>query len=146
MAYGDGVLADGTELWFTNASDTLTRVVGLMNVNRPHLSIAKTESTDHSSGKIKRYIAGHGDVNELAVTIKYEPGSPTDLMVSEHLASREYRPFKIVTIEVDGSSQDNSGEVLLLTYVPDNATPGTMRTATITGQPKPLTQVASEIA
>lgn len=146
MAHGDGVLGDGTELWLTNASDTLTRVVGLMNVNRPHLSIAKTETTDHASGKVKRYIAGHGDVNELAVTIKYEPGSPTDLMISEHLASREYRPFKIVTIETDGSSQDNSGVVMLLSYVPDNAPLGAMRTATITGQPKPLTQVASEVA
>lgn len=145
MATGDGVLSDGTELWLTNASDVLTRVVGLINVNRPHLSIAKVESTDHASGKVKEYIPGHGDVGELSATLKYEPGSPTDLMILEHLASREYRPFKIVTIETDGSSQDNEGDMFLMTYVPDNATPGTMRTATLTGQPKQLTQGPSEV-
>lgn len=145
MAVGDGVLSDGTELWLTNSSDTLTRLVGLMNVNRPTLSIAKVESTDHSSGKVKEYIPGHGDVGELTATLKYEPGSPTDLLILEHLASREYRPFKIVTIETDGSSQDNEGDILLLTYTPDNAPLGAMRTATITGQPKPLTQGPSEV-
>lgn len=143
MATGDGVLSDGTELWLTNASDVLTKIVGLMNVNRPTLSIAKVESTDHDSGKVKEYIPGHGDVGELTATIKYEPGSPTDLLLLEHLASREKRAFKIVTVEEDGTTQDNEGTMFLMTYVPDNAPLGGIRTATLTGQPGIIAQSAT---
>lgn len=143
MATGDGVLADGTELWLTNASDVLTKIVGLMNVNRPTLSIAKVESTDHDIGKVKEYIPGHGDVGELTATIKYEPGSATDTLILEHLASREKRPFKIVTVEEDGTKQDNEGTMFLMTYVPDNAPLGAIRTATLTGQPGIIAQDAA---
>lgn len=143
MATGDGVLSDGTELWLTNASDTLTKVVGLMSVNRPSLAIAKVESTDQDSGKVKEYIPGHGDMPELQFVIKYEPGSATDLMIEEHKASREKRPFKIVTVEEDGTKQDNEGTVFLMTYVPDNSPLGAIRTATVTGQPGLITQEAS---
>ncbi|MDK2758649.1 MAG: hypothetical protein KYX66_18140 [Blastomonas fulva] len=143
MATGDGVLADGTALWLTNASDTLTKIVGLMAVNRPTLSISKVESTDHDSGKVKEYIPGHGDPGELSATIKYEPGSATDTLLLEHLASREKRPFKIVTVEEDGTTQDNEGTMFLMTYVPDNAPLGGIRTATLTGQPGLITQEAT---
>ncbi|WP_338445954.1 hypothetical protein V5F89_12465 [Pelagerythrobacter marensis] len=143
MAEGDGVLSDGTELHFTDVGGTLTKVKGLMNVNRPTLSVAKVENTDHDSGGTKTYLAGHGDVGELTATIKYEPGSPTDLLILEHLASKEKRPFKLVTVEEDGTTQDNTASIFLMTYVPDNAPLGQVRTATVTGQPSPLTQAAT---
>lgn len=143
MATGDGVLSDGTELWLTNASDVLTKIAGLMNVNRPTLAIAKVENTDHDSGKVKEYLPGHGDVGELTATIKYEPGSATDTLILEHLASREKRPFKIVTVEEDGTTQDNEGTMFLMTYVPDNAPLGAIRTATLTGQPGIIAQSAT---
>lgn len=145
MATGDGVLSDGTELWLTNSSDALTKLVGLMSVNRPNLSIAKVETTDHASGKIKKYIPGHGDVGELSATIKYEPGSATDLLLLEHLASREKREFKIVTVEEDGTTQDNTGTLFLMSYVPDDAPLGAVRTATLTGQPGVITQAATTV-
>ncbi len=142
MAEGDGVLADGTELWLTNESGTLTKIKGLMNVNRPNLTIAKVESTDHDSGAIKRYIPGHGDVGELQATIKYRAGSDDDLLINEHLISREYRAFKLVTPSEDGGSEDHEGSVLLLNYVPDNAPLGGIRTATLSGQPAGLLEQA----
>lgn len=143
MATGDGVLSDGTELWLTNSSDVLTKVVGLMSVNRPSLAIAKVETTDHDSGKVKEYIPGHGDMPELQFTLKYEPGSATDLLIEEHKASREKRPFKIVTPEEDGTTQDHEGTIFLMTYVPDNAPLGAIRTATVTGQPSAIAQSAT---
>ena len=143
MAEGDGVLGDGTELWLTNGSATLTKLKGLMSVNRPALTLAKVESTDQDSGKTKEYIPGHADVGELAATLKYEPGSATDLLILEHLSSREKRAFKIVTVEEDGTTQDNTGTVFLLGYVPDNAPLGGIRTATLTGQPGAITQAAT---
>jgi hypothetical protein len=145
MATGDGVLSDGTELHLTNASDTLTKIVGLMSVNRPTLSISKIENTDHSSGKVKSYIPGHADVGELTATIKYEPGSATDLLLLEHLASREKRPFKIVTVEEGGTTQDNTGTMFLMSYVPDDAPLGGIRTATLTGQPGIIAQAATTV-
>ncbi|MEE3155105.1 MAG: phage tail tube protein, partial [Pseudomonadota bacterium] len=106
MAEGDGVLGDGSELWLTDDQGTLTKLKGLMNVNRPTLSVAKVESTDHDSNKTKEYIPGHGDVPELSATLKYEPGSPTDALILEHLTSREKRAFKVVTVSEDGTTED----------------------------------------
>ena len=143
MAETDGVLADGTELWLTNGAATLTKVLGLMNVNRPNLSIGKVESTDHDSAKVKEYIPGHGDVGEMKAVIKYEPGSATDTLIQEHLASREKRAFKIVTVSEDGTTEDNTGSLFLMTYDPDDAPLGGIRKATITGQPGPITQAAT---
>ncbi|MDE8651873.1 phage tail tube protein [Novosphingobium album (ex Liu et al. 2023)] len=145
MAESDGVLGDGSQLWLTSSADVLTKVKGLMSVNRPTLSVAKVEATDHDSNKTKEYIPGHGDVPELTATLKYEPGSATDLLILEHLASREKRAFKIVTVEEDGTTQDNTGSVFLMTYVPDNAPLGGIRTATLTGQPGPLLQAATTV-
>jgi hypothetical protein len=145
MAIGDGVLSDGTELWFTDSDATpaLQKILGLMSVNRPNLSIGKSESTDHDSGKVKEYIPGHGDISELKATIKYEPGSATDLLINEHLASREKRAFKIVTVTESGGTEDNTGSIFLMSYEPDDAPLGGVRTATITGQPGPITQAAT---
>ena len=145
MAEGDGVLSDGTEVWLTAASDTLTKVKGLLTVNRPNLTVAKVETTDHDSGKTKEYIPGHGDWPELSFTVKCEPGSPTDLLINEHLLSREKRPFKIVTVSEDVTTEDNAGSVFLMSYVPDNAPLGAARTATVTGQPSAITQAATPV-
>jgi hypothetical protein len=143
MAESDGVLSDGTELWLTSDAAVLTKVKGLMSVNRPNLSIGKVESTDQDSGKVKEYIPGHGDIGELKAVVKYEPGSPTDLLINEHLASRAKRPFKIVTVSEDGSTEDNTGTLFLMSYEPDEAPLGAIRKATITAQPGPVTQAAS---
>lgn len=143
MAESEGVLSDGTELHLTNGSETLTKILGLMSVNRPNMSIGKVESTDHDSGKVKEYIPGHGDISELKATIKYEPGSATDALLLEHLASREKRLFKIVTVSEDGTTEDNTGSLFLMTYEGDDAPVGGIRTATITGQPGPVAQAAT---
>lgn len=140
MAEGDGVLGDGTELWLTNSSGTLTKLKGLMNVNRPNITIEEVESTDHDSGKVKEYIPGHADYNELTATLKYEPGSPTDTLLLEHLASFEKRPFKIVTVGEDGTTYDNTGSLFVKSYEPDDAPLNGIRTATFTARPGAITQ------
>lgn len=143
MAEGDGVLGDGSEVWLTNGAAALTKIVGLLGTNRPNISVGKEESTDHDSGLTKEYIPGHGDVGLLKFKLKYEPGSPTDLLLNEHLASREKRPFKVVTVSPDGSTEDNTGSLFLMTYEADDAPLGSVRTATVTGQPGPVSQAAS---
>ena len=143
MAEADGVLGDGTELHFTDENAVLTKLKGLMSVNRPNIMIAKVENTDQDSGKTKEYIPGHGDWPELKAKIKYEPGSPTDILLNEHLASREKRPFKVVTVSEDGTTEDNIGSLFLMSYEPDDAPLGGIRTATISGQPGPISQAAT---
>lgn len=144
MAAGDGVLGDGVEVWLTNSSDALTELVGVQACNKPQLSIEKKETTDHGSGKTKTYIPGHGDVGELKVTMKYEIGSATDLLILEHQASREKRNFKLVVPEEDGTTQDVTGSLFILTYEPDDAPLNGVRVATMTAQPGPtITQAAT---
>jgi hypothetical protein len=143
MAESDGVLGDGTQLHLTNNSAALTKILGLMSVNRPNIGIAKVESTDQDSYKTKEYIPGHGDWPELKAKIKYEPGSPTDTLINEHLLSRQKRPFKIVTVSEDGTTEDNTGSLFLMSYEPDDAPLGGIRTATISGQPGPISQAAT---
>ncbi len=143
MAEGDGVLSDGTELWLTDSLDTLTKLKGLMSCNRPGLTIGEVESTDHDSNKIKEYIPGHGDYNELKAVIKYEPGSATDLLILEHQSSWEKRAFKLVTVGEDGSTYDNTGTLFIKQYEPDDAPVGGIRKATITGRVGPITQAAT---
>jgi hypothetical protein len=64
-------------------------------------------------------------------------------MLNEHLASKEKRPFKIVTVSEDGSTEDNTGVIFLTSYEPDEAPLGAIRYATVTGQPGAIVQAAS---
>lgn len=140
MSDGDGVLSDGTELHLSSAVPTLTKIIGLKSCNRPNLQVAKEENTTHDSGGTKSYKPGHGDMQDLRAVILYEPGSPTDILLNEHLASKATRPGKIVTPQGGGTTQDHTCNVFLTGYEPDDAPLGGIRNATITGVVTPMTQ------
>jgi hypothetical protein len=144
MAVGDGVVnTGGIEVHLTNESDVLTKLVGVVSCNRPTLQVEESETTDQDSGGTKEFKAAMGEVPELSFKLKYEPGSPTDLLILEHLASKETRAFKVVVVEEDGTTQDCTGSVFLKTYVPDDVSLGGTRMATVTGRPGPITQAAT---
>ena len=86
-----------------------------------------------------------GDYPDLTCTMNYEPGSPTDLLIKEHLASKEKRPCKIVVVEEDGTRQDGAGMIFLKTYVKDNASLGSTREATLTGRVRGFTYTAEVV-
>lgn len=141
---GDGVVnTGGIEVHLTNDSAVLTKLKGVLSCNRPTLQVEEVENTDQDSGGTKGFKAGMGEVPELSFKLKYEPGSPTDLLLLEHIASKETRAFKLVTVEEDGTTQDCTGSLFLKTYVPDDGALGGLRTATVTGRPGPITQAAS---
>lgn len=93
------------------------------------------EVTNHcTSGGTREFIAGLADPGELSATILYEPGSATDLLILEHITSRETREFKIVLVSPDGTTEDATGSVILTAYEPDDAPVDGRREATITGK------------
>ncbi|MBD2842707.1 phage tail protein [Erythrobacter rubeus] len=144
MAVGDGVISTGgMELHLTNDQGTLTKLANVKNFNDPGLTIEKQQTTNQDSGGTHTYKPGMADVPEFVARIGYEIGSPTDLLIREHLASREVRPFKIVVPEEDGTTQDGTGTILLLGYVPDDGALGSERIATLTGQPSVLSYADS---
>lgn len=132
----DEVLGIGVELWLTNGSAALTKVAGLLNVNRPNLNVDSVETTDHDSvGGVREFMPGLADPGELTATIKYVPGSTTDDLILEHLASRAKRAFEIVTPTGTGTdTETHTGTLFLTSYEPDDAAVGDVRTATITGK------------
>lgn len=141
MADGDGVVnTGGIEFHLTNDSDVLTKLSGVLTVSAPHLQVEETETTDQDSGGTKEFSPAMGEWPDITVTLKYEPNSPTDLLIQEHKASKEKRAFKIVVPEEDGTPQEETGVIFLKTYVPDNGQLGGLRTATLTGRPGPITR------
>ncbi|AHE55910.1 hypothetical protein NX02_21900 [Sphingomonas sanxanigenens DSM 19645 = NX02] len=125
----------GTALYLTNGAGVLTKVNGLLNVNRPNLTVETVDTTTHDSADgIREFIAALADPGELSATIHYEPGSATDDLLLEHLVSREKRAFNIVTKGPAGALEDNEGMVILTSYEPDDAPIDGVRQATITGK------------
>lgn len=130
-----GILGFGAQLWLTPGTGTLTRVFGLLSVNRPNLNVDSVDTTTHESvGGVREFIAGLADPGELTATVHYEPGTPTDDLILEHLASRAKRAFKIVTPSATGVTEDHTGTILLTSYEPDDAPIDGVRTATITAK------------
>lgn len=141
MAAGDGVVnTGGIEVHLTNGSAALTKLVGVQKCNRPTLIVEEQETTDQDSGGTKTFKASMGEVPELTFSLKYEPGSPTDLLILEHLASKETRPFKLVLPKEDGSTVDCTASLFLKTYNTDDGSLGALRAATVTGRPGALSQ------
>mgnify|MGYP003651562670 CR=1 FL=1 len=146
MAAGDGVVnTGGIEVHLTDgeAIPVLTKLVGVQKCNRPTLTVEESETTDQDSGGTKEFKPSMGEVPDLVFSLKYEPGSPTDLLILEHLASKEIRPFKLVIPEEDGTTQDCTANIFLKTYVTDDGSLGATRAATVTGRPTAITQAAT---
>lgn len=129
-----GITGGGNELWLTSGSDTLTKVLGLSSVGRPNLAVSTVDSTDQDSGNINEFLASTADPGELQAVVKYVPGSPTDVLILEHLASMEKRAFKIVLKTETDTTEDVLGNLILTGYEPDEGEVGELRTATLTAK------------
>ena len=144
MAEGDGVVnTGGIELWLTNDQGQLTKIKGVKRANSPHLEVDDVDTTDQDDGGVEDFEAGMARWPNVVVVMKHEPNSPSHQLILEHIASREKRPFKLVVPEEDGTTQDETGVILLKTYVPDDGTLGNLREATLTGRPGPITRADS---
>lgn len=133
----------GIEVHLTSDGDVLTKLAGVKTVTAPHLRIDEVETSDQDSAGTKDFNPGMGEWPDITVTLKYVPGSDTDLLIQEHLASREKRAFKIVVVEGDGTTQDESGVIFLKSYEPDNGQLNNERIATVIGRPGPITRAPS---
>lgn len=133
----------GNCLFFTNAAGGEFEVLGLKTVGRPTVTVNAIDVTDQKSGGVAEFIGGKATPTQQSFTLYYSPGSDLDVALTEHLNSREVRPYKIVEkTGRDGETQEVVGELLMLSYVPDDAEDDNARMATVTVQTSGLPTVA----
>lgn len=140
---GSGPDGEGTQLFLTDGLGAELRVPNLLSVNNPNLAVDIVETTNHDSGGVREYIAGLADPGEISATMLYDPGSPIDDLLLEHLVSRDTRPFRISLVGSDGSFQDFTGNIIVTGYEPDDAPVDGRREATFTGKVTGATTQAS---
>lgn len=133
------IIGGAFELHLTNSGDTLTQVDGLLTITPPSPTIEVEESTDQDSGGVKEYIASLAEPGEISGTLKYDPGSATDLMFAEHRDSKEARAFKIVVPKAASGSRDITGNLIVTEYKRPDGDVGALQicefTAQISGSP-----------
>ena len=141
--YVEGIVANGEELWITDDQGALTKVLGLVQIAEPGFQVDEVEDTDHDSGGVKQYLAANGEWTTFQCTIKHRPGSPTHLLIMEHLLSKQYRPAEIVRrASNDGSTSKGTGDLRILNYAPPSRASGAKADATLTGRMRKLTNGA----
>lgn len=125
----------GNCLFLTNAAGAFVEILNLKTVGRPTVVVAAIDTTDQKSGGVATFIGGKATPTQQSFDVSYDPGSDQDVMLLQHLYSKEVRPYKITEkTSRQGETQDVLGELLMLSYIPEDAEVGAERMATITVQ------------
>jgi len=138
----DGILGGGNEVHLTSSADALTKLNGIMSVNLPNPTVADRDITDQDSGAVEESAPGLLSPGTFSFVIKYVPGSAEDLLITEHLVSREKRLFKIVKGNVT-PAREESGTIHINSFQKDTAGPTDTWTATVTAKISGLTTEAN---
>lgn len=112
----DGVLACSEELHLTNSGGTLTKIIGLISVALPTYSVGEVDITTQDDACVNRTRAGLLDLGSLDFEILHNPNSATDLLLLEHVTSRETRPGMIVTHDENGTAINTNVNVFVQEY------------------------------
>lgn len=87
----------GGELKMDNSSGVLTEVMEIIELGVPNDQVDEVEATHFKSPQKRReYIPGLIDGGELAISINYIAGSPTDLLLTEAKNSGTVRDIEII--------------------------------------------------
>lgn len=129
----DGILGGGNQIHLTNAAGEFVKLNGVKSVNIPNPTVADVDQTDQDSGAVEESSAGLLSPGVFSFVIKYIPGSPEDLLISEHLTSRKKRPFKIVKTGVT-PNRSEAGIIHLNSYAKDTASTPDLWMATVTAK------------
>ena len=141
--YVEGVVATNEELWLTSSTGTLTKLLGLKEIKEPSYTVEEQEDTDMESGGTKVYLAGLGDWTTFQAVLKHRPGSPTHILVMEHLLSKESRPFEVkLRADNSGNVVTGAGEIVLLGYDKPSRSQGSISNATLTGRVRAYSESA----
>lgn len=129
----------GNILRLTNSAGQLVEIEGLLSAPRPHVVIDPIDVTDQNDEAVASFIGGKATPAQVSYDVYHDPGSDQDLMLTEHAASREVRPYQVEekTGRV-GERRITDGNLLVVSYVPDSAEIGGSRKATLTVQPSGL--------
>jgi len=132
------ILGGGNVLKLTNAAGALIALANLVSIKPPTEVVETIETTHQGSGGIKEYIAGLTEPGDISGTVHYLAGSPTDLLLREHRASKECRAFEITVPTKDAAGEPKvvtvTGMVVITNYEPDDSPIGGVRVATFTGK------------
>lgn len=135
---GKEILGGGNVLRLTNAAGALVAISQLVTLKPPSETVETIEVTHQGSGGIKEYIAGLTEPGDISATMHYLAGSADDLLIREHRASKETRPFEIDVKTKDAAGDPKtvtvSGNIIITTYEPDDSPVGAVRTATFTAK------------
>lgn len=129
----------GNELWLTGDDGNFFEVTNLISAPRPNSTTDAVDVTDQKSNAVAEFIGGKITPNQVAYDVYHDPGSDQDIKLTAMQYSREVRPYKIVEkTGRDGERFETLGNVLVISYVPDEASIGDSRKATLTLQPSGL--------
>lgn len=129
----------GNELWLTDDNGVYFEIEGLISAPRPNSTTDAVDVTDQKSNAVAEFIGGKITPNQVSYDVYHDPGSDQDVKLTAMQYSREVRPYKIV--EKTGRTAERLetiGNVLVISYVPDEASIGDSRKATLTLQPSGL--------
>lgn len=133
----------GNCLFLTDENGNLVEIEKLITVPRPTSSVAALETIDQKSGAVDTFMGGKITPSQASFDVYYDPGSDQDVLLTEHLYSRETRPYKVIEkTSRNPETQETIGNMLMLSYVPDEAPIGGVRKATITFQPSGIPTTA----
>jgi hypothetical protein len=102
------------------AGGALVELAEVFALNPPDEQADDIEVTHFKSpGRTKEYIQGLIDAGEADVSMNYNPGSPTDILIREAKTSGKNRDYKIELLDEDGDIWEITGQVYVKGYKRD---------------------------
>jgi hypothetical protein len=128
-------IACSEELHITNDSAVLTKIVGLVSVNKPSVSVSQVDITTQDDACVETTRAGLTTLGEISGTIIEAAGGPAGVLLSEMITSKETRPCKIVYGDTGARKEVTFDAFLTELNFGDANDPGTENRVTFTLKP-----------
>jgi hypothetical protein len=128
-------IACSEELHITNDSAVLTKIVGLVSVNKPSVSVNQVDITTQDDACVETTRAGLTTLGEISGTIIEAAGGPAGVLLSEMITSKETRACKIVYGDTGARKEVTFNAFLTELNFGDANDPGTENRVTFTLKP-----------
>lgn len=89
-------IACSDELHITNDSAALTKLIGLVSVNKPTVSVAQVDVTTQDDGCVETTRPGLMTLGDISGVVIEAAGGPAGVLLAEMITSKGVRACKIV--------------------------------------------------
>ncbi len=97
----------GAELWIDNDSGTATKVAEVIEVGLPNPQVSDVEATHFGSpGRAREYIPGLIDNGEISMSINFDAGSASDILINSALNDDAPREIMVSVPTASGVNQE----------------------------------------